>query len=181
MSTGLDARHLRQALRDRNAKKNTVYDSVVEKCCRILRRAVEENGCEEYEYAVPHFVVGAPLYDVADCVDYVRTKLRSMGFGVEMTDEADARLRITWAQPKASVLAPKASVRAPSASVRAPSASDRVVEDPVSRWMRAHPGAGGEDAPRAPPAHSFPPPNQFLSSKLLDASRPRLPFLRHDP
>jgi hypothetical protein len=68
-----------------NKKKNlrqTIYHKILEKCHIKIKASA---GKEFYEcnYDVPHYVVGLPLFNINECIDYLINKLKDNGFKVD--------------------------------------------------------------------------------------------------
>ena len=155
----MDAFELRRSLKQRECRKNKTFEELVEKCCRCIRRTAESKG-GHYEFHVPRFVFGAALYDLQSCTEYMCTRLKTMGYRVNASGSV---LFVSW-------------------SADAPAQPPAAQRSPLHAPLQEPPQKQGQMVlydsaqPATPVRHSFPPPGQWLSSKLLDAHREKLPF-----
>lgn len=169
----IDAFSLRKSIKQKEQLKNRTYESILEKCCRMIKRAAEDNPrIEYYEFVVPPFVVGEPLYDFDSCVEHIVRRLNQLGYRVSQNDRS---LRVSWSDIRRiekPIQRNSKPERAPVRTIERPRVRPETRPDHVTRVNDA--------PPPSRPNYAFPPPNQWLSSKLLDAHRPKLPHRRED-
>lgn len=68
-----------------NKKENlriSTYEKILERCHQKIKNAASN---EQYFviYDVPHYIVGLPLYNLNNCIEYLITQLKENGFKVE--------------------------------------------------------------------------------------------------
>jgi hypothetical protein len=191
----MDVYALRKCLRQRENKQHKTYDDLVDKCCRLVLRAAETKR-SYYDFQVPMFVFGAPLYDIDRCVSYTMSKLHHMGYTVVRRD--NNVLRVSWSahannaedtnnipisdRPVATRAPTSDLTGVPRSSALATGRVTRGIpwEPPPNRSMscskRSENSLGQQPYLKQPKQTGcFPPPNQWLSSRLIDAYRPKLP------
>lgn len=64
------------------AKKESVYNKVLENCHKVIERAAD-NGRKNCAYDVPEHMMGYPIYDLNMCLTYVIDALKKNGFLVK--------------------------------------------------------------------------------------------------
>lgn len=78
---------------ERELKKYTTYNEVLNKCHARIQFAAEKNNYD-CVYIVPKFIVGLPTYDIIKCSEYMVDNLRRNGFNVGYT--YPNHLYISW-------------------------------------------------------------------------------------
>jgi hypothetical protein len=68
-----------------NKKENlriSTYEKILERCHQKIKNAASN---EQYFviYDVPHYIVGLPLYNLNNCIEFLITQLKENGFKVE--------------------------------------------------------------------------------------------------
>lgn len=68
-----------------NKKENlriSTYEKILERCHQKIKNAASN---EQYFviYDVPHYIVGLPLYNLNNCIEFIITQLKENGFKVE--------------------------------------------------------------------------------------------------
>ena len=87
------AYELNKQIENKKKRAKLVFEKVLESCDRRIQSAAAVRAYE-CVFTVPTFVMGFPLYDVDECMDYVLRKLVSNGF---LTDVLPPRsIRISW-------------------------------------------------------------------------------------
>lgn len=76
-----------------NVKRAMVFDRILEMCHGKIKRTAYTHRAECY-YTIPEYVVGLPLYNRKDCIEYVVDALRTNGFKVE--EVSSVCIRIDW-------------------------------------------------------------------------------------
>jgi len=66
-------------------KQNRVacFDHIIELCHRRIRTVASYNGQNTF-YEIPGIVVGYPLYNMTECIEYIVSSLRQNGFLVQI-------------------------------------------------------------------------------------------------
>jgi hypothetical protein len=68
-----------------NKKENiriSIYQKILERCHQKIKNAASN---EQYFviYDVPHYIVGLPLYNLNNCIEYLISQLKENGFTIE--------------------------------------------------------------------------------------------------
>jgi 7-keto-8-aminopelargonate synthetase-like enzyme len=73
--------------------RNSVYEKVLVKVHNKIKRASEN---EKYEciYDTPEYIIGLPLYNINNCMEFVIEKLKENGFDVEHI--FPKTLKVSW-------------------------------------------------------------------------------------
>ena len=72
---------LQNSINKKKQNRTNVYESVLEKCHMKIQTAANK---EKYElfYDVPQYVVGLPLFNINECIDFIVKQLTNNGFVV---------------------------------------------------------------------------------------------------
>lgn len=62
--------------------KINTFNVILEKCHTKIKKIAEQGGMNLF-YEIPHFLLGYPLYDIKDCIEYMIESLRTSGFLVQ--------------------------------------------------------------------------------------------------
>lgn len=181
----INASDVRKTMKQREIQKLKIFDQLVEKCCRNIRRIADVGRDQSYDFRVPSFEFGTPLFDQSTARSYIVEKLTSMGYRVNHIGGDRMLLRVSWGQQHQFVPAVTHSVtysnmlpspRYNETIVRSNTQNGHYITRPhilaSSRYASSH---HYNKDPDPLPSHTFPPPNQWLSSKLLDSYRDKLP------
>jgi Family of unknown function (DUF5759) len=72
------------SIQDQKKKNRSIcFNHILELCHRRIRTVTTYGGLNTF-YEVPGFVVGYPLYNIKDCMEYVVNALRKNGFLVQI-------------------------------------------------------------------------------------------------
>lgn len=73
---------LQNSINKKKQQRVNVYESVLSKCHMKIQIAAKK---EKYEcfYDVPQYVVGLPLFNINECVDFIISQLQNNGFHVK--------------------------------------------------------------------------------------------------
>jgi 7-keto-8-aminopelargonate synthetase-like enzyme len=73
--------------------RNSVYEKVLVKVHNKIKRASEN---EQYEctYDTPEYIIGLPLYNINNCIEFIIEKLKENGFDVEHI--FPKTLKVSW-------------------------------------------------------------------------------------
>lgn len=74
---------LYQMKKKRDQSKTFCYDRVIELCHRRIRNIAGFGGQNTF-YEIPGMLVGYPLYNIYECLEYVVESLRKSGFLVQI-------------------------------------------------------------------------------------------------
>lgn len=93
---------LQNSINKKKQNRNNIYESVLEKCHIKIKTAANK---EQYEciYDVPQYIVGLPLYNINECIDFMVRQLNDNGFKV--TYHFPKMLYISWFPPSQEVTA----------------------------------------------------------------------------
>ena len=83
MPPQIQLNELYQMKKKKEQAKVLCYDRVIELCHRRIRNIAEFGGQNTF-YEVPGMLVGYPLYNIYDCLQYVVEALRKSGFLVQI-------------------------------------------------------------------------------------------------
>lgn len=87
---------LQSSINKKKQNRNNIYENVLEKCHIKIKTAANK---EQYEciYDVPQYIVGLPLYNINECIDFMVRQLNDNGFKV--TYHFPKMLYISWFPP----------------------------------------------------------------------------------
>lgn len=72
------------ALKNKKDKvKNNTFNVIIERCHEKIKNIAAQGGMNIF-YAIPYILLGYPLYDINECVEYVVEALRTNGFLVQI-------------------------------------------------------------------------------------------------
>jgi len=63
--------------------KHISFDKILEKCHTKIKNIANAGGMNIF-FEVPYFVLGLPLYDINECIEYVTKSLRKNGFLIQI-------------------------------------------------------------------------------------------------
>lgn len=70
-------------LKKKEKNRNSCFDHIIELCHRRIRMIASYAGQNTF-YEIPGIVIGYPLYNLNECIDYVVSSLRRNGFLVQI-------------------------------------------------------------------------------------------------
>ena len=73
---------LQNSVSKKKELRNNVFSKILSKCHTKIKEAAKQELYLCY-YEVPRYVVGLPLYNLDDCINYMNTQLKENGFVVE--------------------------------------------------------------------------------------------------
>ncbi len=79
---GLHLKDVLQTVKRRGEHHRVTFDKVLDKCNRLIERSVSIKNASCF-YQVPEFMIGYPLYDINDCINYMYGILTKNGFLVK--------------------------------------------------------------------------------------------------
>lgn len=99
MTKYLSAKDVLAVQTQRLNKRSESFDKILEKCYKTIKKSVEilrnNYNCL---FEVPEFLIGYPLYDLNECIQFVVQKLTENGFYVKYF--FPRILYIYWGQPQ---------------------------------------------------------------------------------
>jgi hypothetical protein len=63
--------------------KNKIFDSIIQKCHNKITKIAQQGGMTIF-YEIPYIIIGMPLYNINDCIEYVVEALRNNGLLVNI-------------------------------------------------------------------------------------------------
>ena len=75
----VNAADLKRENKKKNKEKMSIYKKVYERIDKTILLA-NSKDYESCKYEVPEFLLGVPLYDLDNCIDYIDKKLEKNGF-----------------------------------------------------------------------------------------------------
>ena len=67
----------------RDTKKNDIFILIIEKCHTKIRKIAQQGGMNLF-YEIPPILLGYPLYNINECIEYVVDALRKNGLLVQI-------------------------------------------------------------------------------------------------
>lgn len=97
---------LQNTISRKKQHRTNIYESVLHKCHIKIKSAANQ---ERYEciFDVPNYVVGLPLFNINECIDFILNQLTDNGFKVYY--HFPKLLHITWYPQKEGLLEHKPS------------------------------------------------------------------------
>lgn len=84
---------LQNSIDRKKQHRNSIYESVLHKCHLKIKTAAHRELYEVF-FDVPQYVVGLPLYNINNCLNYIMEHLENNGFKV--TYMFPKLLKISW-------------------------------------------------------------------------------------
>jgi len=78
----MDIHYFRKQLEVKQQQQNETFKHILEKCQCKMKMALEKGYSAVY-YEVPEFVIGKPVYNLNDCIEYIGSSLVKSGFAVK--------------------------------------------------------------------------------------------------
>lgn len=72
---------LQNSINRKKEHRNSIYERVLNKCHIKIKTAANKELYETY-FDVPNYVVGLPLYNINNCLNFIIEQLQSNGFKV---------------------------------------------------------------------------------------------------
>jgi len=67
----------------KDASKHNTFNIIIEKCHKKIKNIALQGGMNIF-YEIPYVVIGFPLYNISDCIEYVVDALRKNGLLVQI-------------------------------------------------------------------------------------------------
>jgi len=83
MAPHISLNELYRMKRQKETNKIASFNKVLEKCHQRIRNVASYGGLNAF-YEVPGMIVGLPLYNIAQCTEYIVEQLRTSGFLVQV-------------------------------------------------------------------------------------------------
>jgi hypothetical protein len=106
------AYELNKQLENKKKRSKQVFEKVLEACDRRIKNAVDVRAYECI-FTVPRFVLGFPLYDLSECLEFVLRKLVAHGFITQVLEDQRS-VHISWNVDKKKPPPPPPASRLPS-------------------------------------------------------------------
>ena len=117
MKKDLNVKDIIEVQAKKQSKRSESFEYILDKCHKTIKRSIEVLRTNQHcFFEIPEFLIGYPLYDLNECIQYIVQKLTSNGFYVKYF--FPRVLYISWAQQQKTAL--PAPAPTPSAPVRAP-------------------------------------------------------------
>ncbi len=76
--------------------KTNTFNVIIEKCHSKIKHIAQQGGMEVF-YEIPYVLIGYPLYNITECLDYVVDSLRKNGLLVQILPHPnDTTVYISW-------------------------------------------------------------------------------------
>jgi hypothetical protein len=63
----------------RQTRRHVCFEKTLEGCSSFIKKHADKNATVCF-YVVPEFLIGYPLYDINECITYIKDKLEKSGF-----------------------------------------------------------------------------------------------------
>jgi hypothetical protein len=83
MAPLINMNELYQLKKKKEQIKNVSFDRIIEMCHKRIKNIAAHGGMNTF-YEIPGMLLGYPLYNIYECLDYVVDKLRKNGFLVQV-------------------------------------------------------------------------------------------------
>jgi len=80
-SNKIDLHELYSIKEKRDIKNIAVFNHILDICYKKIRQIAEHGGMSLY-YKVPNIIIGYPLYNYDNCIEYISKQLRQSGLYV---------------------------------------------------------------------------------------------------
>lgn len=107
-SNKISLHDLYEIKKKKEIKNTNVFNYILEICYKKIKHVAEHNGMCVY-YKVPHIVIGFPIYDYNNCMEYLIRQLQTSGlYANQLASPNNEYLYISW---KITDISPKAKSR----------------------------------------------------------------------
>lgn len=80
----------------RDKSKHNTFNIIIEKCHKKIKNVAEQGGMNIF-YEIPFVLIGHPLYNIKECIEYIVDNLRKNGFLVQILPHPNNNtLYISW-------------------------------------------------------------------------------------
>jgi len=118
-------------------KRYESFEQVVSRCFKTINKSIDVlRNNHHCLFEVPEFIIGYPLYDLNECIEYVVRKLNTAGFYVRYF--FPRILYISWGPPPLPALLPPT----PAAAAAPAKPKGKVVAQPTSKIVRTKKNTG---------------------------------------
>jgi len=77
----IDLYELMKIKEKREVKNTVVFTHILDSCYKKIRHIAEHGGMSLY-YKVPRIIIGFPIYDINNCIQYLEKELKKSGLYV---------------------------------------------------------------------------------------------------
>ena len=82
--------------RKKESKINDAYNVILDSCYKKIKNIAEHGGMTLY-YKIPPIIIGYPLYNLNNCVDYIIKALRKSGLHASVLPQPNnSYIYISW-------------------------------------------------------------------------------------
>lgn len=74
---------------------NNIFNIILEKCHKKIKNIAESGGMNTF-YEIPHFILGLPLYNINNCIEYIVKSLKNNGLLVYTSTKQINIIYISW-------------------------------------------------------------------------------------
>ena len=78
----MDIHYFRKKLECKKIQQQETFNFILDKCHSKMKMALEK-GFSAIYYEIPEFVIGKPVYNLNDCIEYMQACLVKNGFTVK--------------------------------------------------------------------------------------------------
>jgi len=80
----------------REIKNSAVFNHILELCYKKIRHIAEHGGMSLY-YKVPNIIIGYPIYNINNCIEYLEKQLKKSGLYIAILAPPNNNyLYISW-------------------------------------------------------------------------------------
>lgn len=96
MTTKINLHELMRIKRERDLRNLKVFNHILELCHRKIKHIAEHGGMSLY-YNIPPIIIGYPLYDHKNCIEYISKELRKSGLFIgTLPPPNNSYIYISW-------------------------------------------------------------------------------------
>jgi hypothetical protein len=74
-----NVKELNAQLVSRQTRRHVCFEKTLEACSSFIKKHADKNATVCF-YVVPEFLIGYPLYDINECITYIKDKLEKSGY-----------------------------------------------------------------------------------------------------
>ena len=126
MKKDLNVKDVIEVQAKKQSKRSESFEHILDKCHKTIKRSIEILRTNQHcFFEIPEFVIGYPLYDLNECIQYIVQKLTTNGFYVKYF--FPRVLYISWAQQQQApaLAAPPSKKTATTKNVKMASAKQK--------------------------------------------------------
>jgi len=81
MNTRLNILEIQRTIQEKKQKRYETFEKIIEMCNRRIRDAADKERLRTF-IIIPEFIVGSPMFNMNECLEFVITSFKKNGFFV---------------------------------------------------------------------------------------------------